>query len=127
MLVGCLYSIICLANSWLYIKDVGPPQPAKSRNSVSTIISPILYILCLLADGVLMALAGEETVCVSFPEENEVKVFNEKGREKTWEFDEVFTTESTQESVYAEVSDLVTSVLDGYNICIFAYGQTGSG
>jgi hypothetical protein len=76
---------------------------------------------------VFMCCVGEETVCVSFPEENEVKVFNEKGREKTWEFDEVFTTESTQESVYAEVSDLVTSVLDGYNICIFAYGQTGSG
>ena len=60
-------------------------------------------------------------MCVSFPEENEVKVFNEKGREKTWEFDEVFNTESSQEQVYREVSDLVTSVLDGYNICIFAY------
>ena len=58
---------------------------------------------------------------MSFPEENEVKVFNEKGREKTWEFDEVFNTESSQEQVYREVSDLVTSVLDGYNICIFAY------
>ena len=26
-----------------------------------------------------------------------------------------------------QVSPLVTSVLDGYNVCIFAYGQTGSG
>ena len=25
------------------------------------------------------------------------------------------------------MSDLVVSVLDGYNVCIFAYGQTGSG
>lgn len=25
------------------------------------------------------------------------------------------------------MSPLVTSVLDGYNVCIFAYGQTGSG
>jgi kinesin family member C2/C3 len=56
-----------------------------------------------------------------------VKVINEKGREKTWEFDEVFNLETTQAQVYAEVSDLVTSVLDGYNVCIFAYGQTGSG
>ena len=28
---------------------------------------------------------------------------------------------------YTQVSALVTSVLDGYNVCIMAYGQTGSG
>lgn len=70
---------------------------------------------------------GEESVCVSNLGEGEVKVHNEKGREKTWEFDEVFHVDSTQEQVYAEVSDLIISVLDGYNVCIFAYGQTGSG
>ena len=26
-----------------------------------------------------------------------------------------------------DVRQLVTSVLDGYNVCVFAYGQTGSG
>jgi kinesin family protein C2/C3 len=29
--------------------------------------------------------------------------------------------------VFEEVKPLATSVLDGYNVCIFAYGQTGSG
>ena len=28
--------------------------------------------------------------------------------------------------MYAEVSPLVVSVLDGYNACIFAYGQVGA-
>lgn len=64
---------------------------------------------------------------MSFPNPGEVKVFNEKNREKVWEFDEVFDTSATQEQVYEEVAALVTSVMDGYNVCIFAYGQTGSG
>ena len=29
--------------------------------------------------------------------------------------------------LFQEVCPLVTSVMDGYNVCIFAYGQTGSG
>ena len=47
-------------------------------------------------------------------------MFNEKNREKTWEFDEVFGFDSKQEDIYTEVSALVISVLDGYNVCIFA-------
>jgi kinesin family member C2/C3 len=27
---------------------------------------------------------------------------------------------------YVDVSPLVTSVLNGYNVCIFAYGHTGT-
>ena len=29
--------------------------------------------------------------------------------------------------MYVDASPLVTSVLDGYNVCIFAYGQTRTG
>ena len=69
---------------------------------------------------------GADTVCVSFPDEGQVKVVNEKQREKIWEFDNIFGVDSSQQQVYEEVSDLITSVLDGYNVCIFAYGQTVS-
>lgn len=70
---------------------------------------------------------GQDSICVTFPDDGQVRVLNEKGREKDWEFDEVFDFNTTQEKVYSEVSDLITSVMDGYNVCIFAYGQTGSG
>lgn len=46
---------------------------------------------------------------------------------KQFEFDRVFSSESTQEEVFDQVAPLVTSVLDGYDVCLFAYGQTGSG
>ncbi|KAK4537423.1 hypothetical protein CDCA_CDCA12G3448 [Cyanidium caldarium] len=48
-------------------------------------------------------------------------------KQKLFEFDRVFGEVHTQEQVYEDTSPLVTSVMDGYNVCIFAYGQTGSG
>lgn len=44
-----------------------------------------------------------------------------------FKYDKVFGSKSSNEHVFSEVEPLVTSVVDGYNVCVFAYGQTGSG
>ncbi len=40
----------------------------------------------------------------------------------------IFFFRSTQQDIYDEVvRPLVSSVLEGFNCCVFAYGQTGTG
>jgi ankyrin repeat protein len=50
-----------------------------------------------------------------------------KDRARVFTFDAVFNPLDGQAPVFEDVSHLVQSAIDGYNVCIFAYGQTGSG
>lgn len=73
--------------------------------------------------------SGEAEVATQFPQEDTVVLAPKRGggSKQVFEFDRVFQPEVSQSSVFEEVRPLVTSVMDGYNVCIFAYGQTGSG
>ncbi|XP_032693083.1 kinesin-like protein KIF25 [Lontra canadensis] len=46
---------------------------------------------------------------------------------KTYSFERVYGPAESQQVVFADVCPLLTSLLDGYNVCILAYGQTGCG
>lgn len=63
---------------------------------------------------------------VKAPDEYTIQV-QARGNLKEFQFDQIFTSESTQEEVFEDTYNLVQSAVDGYNVCIFAYGQTGSG
>eukprot|EP01051_Picozoa_sp_SAG22_P013453 SAG22_NODE_1508_length_4264_cov_2.094838_2_plen_244_part_00 len=46
---------------------------------------------------------------------------------KTYTYNNSFGPSASQEEVFSDTKDLVQSVFDGYNVCVFAFGQTGSG
>ena len=50
---------------------------------------------------------------------------NVVGQDHVFTFNQVFGPTTTQQQVFGEISELVQSSLDGFNVCIFAYGQTG--
>ncbi|XP_026234913.1 kinesin-like protein KIFC3 isoform X3 [Anabas testudineus] len=65
---------------------------------------------------------------LSFDSDDDAILYlSNKGKIMTFELDKVFPPQATQEEVFQEVQALITSCIDGFNVCIFAYGQTGSG
>ncbi|XP_072958003.1 kinesin-like protein KIN-14R [Typha angustifolia] len=59
--------------------------------------------------------------------DGELVVRGHVSSKKVFKFDSVFSPEDDQEKVFEKTTPFATSVLDGYNVCIFAYGQTGTG
>ncbi|XP_021351987.1 kinesin-like protein KIN-14E isoform X4 [Mizuhopecten yessoensis] len=65
--------------------------------------------------------------CLKFPSDQDIVALHPQQGKKMFTFDRVFGVDSTQEQVFADTKPIVSSCVDGYNVCLMAYGQTGSG
>jgi len=76
-----------------------------------------------------LSIGGNSPNCIQTDKDDDcvIHVTNSRHKLQKYEVDRIFEQNATQQDVYKEVSGLVTSCMDGYNVCIFAYGQTGSG
>ncbi|XP_061388916.1 kinesin-like protein Klp68D [Musca vetustissima] len=75
---------------------------------------------------------GYDEVISVYPKRGVIEIANQtdsqKEQRKVFTYDAVYDPGASQTTVYNEVVfPLVSSVLEGYNGCIFAYGQTGTG
>ncbi|OVA05594.1 Kinesin [Macleaya cordata] len=73
--------------------------------------------------------AGGASMSIDFEsaKDGELTVLSNGAPKKVFKFDSVFSPQADQADVFEDTAPFATSVLDGYNVCVFAYGQTGTG
>ena len=78
-------------------------------------------------DRVKCVLEFPDQTGMGTPIEIVVPASKENPERKKFEFDRVYSPASSQDDVFSDTDAIMTSCVDGYNVCIMAYGQTGSG
>ncbi|XWS58200.1 hypothetical protein CRYUN_Cryun08bG0014300 [Craigia yunnanensis] len=86
-----------------------------------------VFCRCRPLNQVEIANGSSSIVEFDSSQDTELQIISSDSSKKQFKFDHVFRPEDGQEVVFARTKPIVTSVLDGYNVCIFAYGQTGTG
>ncbi|KAH3734487.1 hypothetical protein DPMN_040926 [Dreissena polymorpha] len=90
-------------------------------------VRPLMDFDCGGEDTKMLGSSGTKSeVVVHYMDDENVCVRTTK-HNKVFEYERVYSPDESQEFVFDEVQPMMTSLLDGYNICIMAYGQTGSG
>jgi kinesin family protein C1 len=116
----------CKGNIRVFCR-VRPPLPKEEANGVlsSNMISSQSNTL---PSSTYIEFPNYNTIILNGPvTKSNVGKNKETQNKEIYKFDRVFGPSDTQAEVFKEISQLVQSALDGYNVCIFAYGQTGSG
>lgn len=96
---------------------------------VPTFLSPYLPTIlsvCMQIRVFCRVRPSPKSAVTCMPDGSSIRVSAE-GKEHLFSYDRVFKPTDTQARIFDEVSDLVQSALDGFQVCLFSYGQTGAG
>ncbi|KAJ9183076.1 hypothetical protein P3X46_006987 [Hevea brasiliensis] len=86
-----------------------------------------VFCRCRPLNAEELSLGASMTIDFESAKDSELTVTSNGLPRKTFKFDAVFSPQADQADVFEGTAPFATSVLDGYNACIFAYGQTGTG
>ncbi|KAG5255226.1 kinesin protein [Salix suchowensis] len=67
------------------------------------------------------------TIDFESAKDGELRVMSNGLPRKAFKFDAVFGPQENQADVFEDTASFASSILDGYNVCVFAHGQTGTG
>lgn len=108
-------------------------QEARARRKYFNLVQELqgnIRVYCRVRPRLPSELSAGLEMGIAFTGEHDDLVIKNPQRgqqDKIFEFEKVLKPDLEDTEVFNAVAPLVTSVLDGYNVCIFAYGQTGSG
>ncbi|XP_062867493.1 kinesin-like protein KIFC1 isoform X2 [Trichomycterus rosablanca] len=102
-------------------------QELKGNIRVFCRVRPLLSNREAAVSHTQLSSHDNKAITLAKTEESHVGRAAETQKNYIFRFDYVFGPHSSQREVFQEISLLVQSALDGYNVCCFAYGQTGSG
>ncbi|KAK8678008.1 hypothetical protein V6N13_143525 [Hibiscus sabdariffa] len=103
------------------------PELNKMISAVQALGNIRVFCRCRPLSNDEASAGHTRVVDFSAAKDGDIGILTGSSTKKNFKFDRVYTPKDDQVSVFADASPMVTSVLDGYNVCIFAYGQTGTG